>query len=66
VPPAELERLFERFYRRPGEQSHGSGLGLYIARMLANAHGGALTAESEVGAGSTFRLELRAWSEPGG
>jgi two-component system sensor histidine kinase VicK len=42
--------------RGPG--SNGSGLGLAIARDLVQAHGGAITAESEPGAGTTIRFTL--------
>ena len=47
LPPAILERLFQPFFRvaaRPGQ--HGLGLGLYIAREIAAAHGGTLAAAS--------------------
>jgi histidine kinase len=58
----DLERVFERFYRVPAadrRRSDGSGIGLTIARGLARAHGGDLTAASAgPGAGSTFRLTL--------
>lgn len=46
VPEAELERLFDRFYRRPGEEAMGSGLGLAIAREIAVRHGATLTLEN--------------------
>jgi signal transduction histidine kinase len=54
-----LPRLFERFYQGqdPGV-STGLGLGLYIARMLVEAHGGRIWAESEPGRGSTFVISL--------
>jgi PAS domain S-box-containing protein len=54
-----LPRLFERFYQgqEPGA-STGLGLGLYIARMLVETHGGRIRAESEPGHGSTFTVSL--------
>jgi PAS domain S-box-containing protein len=54
-----LPRLFERFYQgqEPG-MSTGLGLGLYITRMLVEAHGGRIWAESKPGQGSTFTLSL--------
>jgi signal transduction histidine kinase len=54
-----LPRLFERFYQgqAPGI-STGLGLGLYIARMLVEAHGGRIWAESEPGQGSVFVITL--------
>lgn len=63
IPPAELERIFERFYQvdksraRPSGQP-GAGLGLAIARQLVEAHGGRLTAHSRPGEGSTFVVSL--------
>ena len=54
-----LPQLFERFYQ--GQDfgvSTGLGLGLYIARMLVEAHGGRIWAESEPGQGSTFVISL--------
>jgi histidine kinase len=63
IPPGELELIFERFERRtaPGRQTphHGSGIGLTIARALARAHGGTLTADSAgPDRGATFTLTL--------
>jgi len=56
-----LPHLFERFYRVDPSRSRGSGgagLGLPLARALAQLHGGDLTVSSEVGQGTTMRLEL--------
>jgi signal transduction histidine kinase len=57
VPPDELDKIFDRFYRSP--DSPGSGLGLPIARSLIEAHGGTMTAAAEVGSGTTIRFTLR-------
>ena len=47
IPPTDLPRLFEPFYRGAGRSSrHGLGLGLYIAREIATAHGGKLEVAS--------------------
>jgi two-component system phosphate regulon sensor histidine kinase PhoR len=61
IPEAELARIFERFYRVDKARSRelgGTGLGLSIVKHLAQAHGGAVSVMSEVGKGSTFRVEL--------
>ncbi len=62
IPAEELSRIFERFYQmdksRQRGRSQGAGLGLAIASQIIEAHGGKITAESEVGAGSTFRVTL--------
>ena len=54
-----LPRLFERFYQgqEPGVSSE-LGLGLDIARMPVEAHGGRIWAESQLGRGSTFTFSL--------
>jgi histidine kinase len=61
LAPSDLERVFERFYRAPGNtrRSDGSGIGLTIARGIARAHGGDVTATSPGrGLGASFVLEL--------
>lgn len=59
IPARELPRIFEKFYRgtRTGEPG-GAGLGLAIAKEVAEAHGGTLTAESAEGAGASFTFTL--------
>ncbi len=59
IPPADIPRLFERFFRgssREARQQGGSGLGLAIVRAIAERHGGKVWVESQVGKGSTFFL----------
>jgi signal transduction histidine kinase len=58
IPPADLRRVFSKFFRRAETRPTGSGLGLWISRGLVEAHGGELVVESEVGTGSTFRFTL--------
>ena len=62
IPPKQLKRIFNRFYRvqsRGLKQIKGTGLGLYIVRSIARAHGGRVFAQSEgEGRGATFTLEL--------
>ncbi|PTL82111.1 AAA family ATPase [Vitiosangium sp. GDMCC 1.1324] len=59
VDPARQGQIFECFERAvSGKHYGGLGLGLYISRWIAEAHGGAIHVQSEPGAGSTFTLEL--------
>ncbi|RKG67389.1 GAF domain-containing protein [Corallococcus sp. CA054B] len=69
IPPEARERIFERFARNSGEHARASlGLGLYISRQLARAHGGDLFVEAppEGGPGSRFVLRLPRWKKPSG
>jgi signal transduction histidine kinase len=56
IPPEALPRIFDRFYKGPS--SHGSGLGLTIARNLVISHGGDISAASRVGEGTTVTFTL--------
>jgi signal transduction histidine kinase len=61
IDPADLPHIFEPFYRGKSAQAaqiHGAGLGLSLARDIAEGMGGRLDASSEPGRGSTFTLEL--------
>jgi two-component system OmpR family sensor kinase len=67
IPPEDLPHIFERFYRADPSRSRpgGSGLGLAIAKWVAEAHGGRIEVESQVGQGSTFTLWLPELVVPG-
>ena len=59
IPEAQLPLIFERFYRAdPSRTTGGAGLGLSIARQIAEAHGGTIEVSSKPGEGSTFTLLL--------
>lgn len=56
----DLGRIFGRFERAVSMQHYGGlGLGLYMSRQIAEAHGGTVTVQSRLGQGSTFTLVLR-------
>jgi two-component system sensor histidine kinase SenX3 len=61
IPEADLERIFERFYRvdpARSRQTGGTGLGLAIVKHVTTKHGGEVTVWSKEGSGSTFTLRL--------
>jgi signal transduction histidine kinase len=61
IPPEDQQLIFEKFGRSSGGTAKpGTGLGLFIARSIAEAHGGTLEVESVPDRGSVFRLELPA------
>ncbi len=61
IPEHEMEHLFERFHRVHGARSRtheGSGIGLALVAELAGLHGGGVSAESQLGQGSTFTVRV--------
>jgi signal transduction histidine kinase len=63
IPPDELDRIFERFYRADNEVTRGTpgaGLGLSICKWIAEAHGGRIEVQSAPGKGSRFCVVLPA------
>ncbi len=61
IPAEDLPRLFDRFYRvdPARNRSSGAGLGLAIAHRIVHSHGGQITASSNLGMGSVFRVSLK-------
>jgi PAS domain S-box-containing protein len=61
IAPEEQEQIFQRFYRvdnRLRRDTQGSGLGLYLARAIVEAHGGRIWVESQTGRGARFLFTL--------
>jgi two-component system sensor histidine kinase KdpD len=59
LPPDELNRIFEKFYRADSSKSRsGSGLGLAICRGIVQLHGGKIQAENRPGGGALFRFTI--------
>ena len=61
ISPADLPRIFDRFYRAERSRStQGSGLGLSLAQTIVKAHGGQIAVSSQLGWGATFTITLPA------
>ncbi len=61
IPPSELTRIFDKFYRISTGAVHtvkGTGLGLSYVKYIVELHGGAVNAKSEINRGSTFTISL--------
>ncbi len=68
VPPAERERIFEKFYRIGRSETQGrrgSGVGLALVKHIVDAHRGRVTVEGGPGEGSRFTLHLPGAEGPG-
>jgi signal transduction histidine kinase len=66
IPPAEREKIFEKFYRNPHRQGKGGfGLGLPLVKQIMEAHGGRVEVHSAVARGSCFRLVFPAGGKAG-
>jgi signal transduction histidine kinase len=60
IPAEALPRIFDRFYRVPGQSKPGAGIGLAIAREIVVAHGGSIGCSSAPGGGTEFHFLLPA------
>lgn len=58
IEPALLPHVFERFWQLDQDTRRGLGLGLHICAKIVEAHGGRISADSELGKGATFRFTL--------
>jgi signal transduction histidine kinase len=58
IPPEALPRIFDRYWQARTTETAGAGLGLAIAKGIAEAHEGRIWAESQPGLGSTFHMAL--------
>jgi signal transduction histidine kinase len=57
IAPEHMPRLFERFFTTDAERD-GTGLGLAIVKSVVTAHGGSISVQTTLGAGTTFELRL--------
>jgi signal transduction histidine kinase len=66
IPPAQRERIFERFYQGHGPGSFGGmGLGLHISRQIVELHGGQITVEAPPAGGTRFVVRIPLAAPPG-
>jgi len=65
ISPEDQKRIFHRFQRAvPASEVSGIGLGLFIAREIVEAHNGKITVKSEIGQGSTFKINFKREESP--
>jgi signal transduction histidine kinase/HAMP domain-containing protein len=65
IAPEYVDRVFEKFFRVPGQEHVDSGLGLTIAKEIVEAHGGKIGVASKPGKGTKFTFTLKAAPEMG-
>jgi signal transduction histidine kinase len=58
IPPEQLANVFDRYWQARRSDQEGSGLGLFIAKGIIEAHGGRIWAEAHAGTGATFTFIL--------
>ena len=61
IPRSQIGKVFDRFYRiddKLTRRTQGTGLGLYLAKAIVEAHGGEISVKSQVGSGSTFYFTI--------
>ncbi len=58
------QKIFERYQRVENQDSQGLGLGLYISKLIVDAHKGSISVKSAPGKGSTFIVEIPIWETP--
>jgi two-component system phosphate regulon sensor histidine kinase PhoR len=64
IPAEDLDRIWERFYKVDRSRTHpGTGLGLAIVKHVAQAHGGSVDVQSELGRGSRFEIRIPRFGE---
>jgi signal transduction histidine kinase len=64
IPPEDMPRVFERFWRAPGAAGGGTGLGLAIAKSIVDLHNGRITVTNRSEGGARFSVRLPGASEP--
>jgi len=59
ISPQYIDKVFDRYFKIPGTKKEGTGLGLNISKQIIEAQGGAISVNSDFGAGSTFSFVLK-------